>query len=134
MNVRPYHELDRPALEAICATCPSGAFFADPGETPNSPAFVVEDGTRGVIGAIVYRMTAEPFAYVDQTLSPHKRWSAIKTLCDETAPGLLARGIQELHIFPNDMTFARRLLRKFTGIYGDSRLHLVWHLSRAFGG
>jgi hypothetical protein len=134
MNVRPYHELDRPALGAIRATCPPGAFFADPNETPNSPAFVVEDGPRGVVGAIVYRMTAEPFIYVDQTLPAMMKWRAVKTLAVETAPRLLERGIQELHLFPNDKTFAWRLIRKLKGVFGDTRLHLVWHLSRAFGG
>ena len=134
MNVPPYHELDRPALEAIRATCPDGAFFADPAETVNGPAFVVEDGTRGIVGVLVYRMTAEPFLYVDQTLPARERWNATKTLVEESAPVLLARGIRECHLFPNDKTFAWRLLRKLRGMVGDPRIHLVWNLSRAFGG
>jgi hypothetical protein len=133
MNVRPYHELDRPALEAIRATCPPGAFFADPADAAQPLAFVVEDG-GGVVGVIVYRMTAEPFLYVDQTLPAMVKWRATRTLMLETAPRLLARGIQELHLFPNDKTFAWRLIRKIKGVFGDTRLHLVWHLSRAFGG
>jgi hypothetical protein len=130
VNVRPYHELDRPAFDTILETCPSGAFVADPSR---DMSFVVED-ERGVLGAVVFRKTVEPFLYINQGLAPGERWRALQTLAEQTGPVLWAEGIREAHLFPNDDAFAWRLARKLRGAVGDLRRHLVWDLSQIFGG
>jgi hypothetical protein len=133
MNVRPYSDTDRIALEAIVATCPETAFFADPNDVPNTSAFVAEEDGR-VLGVVVCRLTVEPFLYVDQTLQPCQKWSAIETLAEGMGRNLAGAGIKEIHLFPSDERFARRLTRHLRAAFGDVRCHVVWNISRAFEG
>lgn len=133
MNVRQYRESDRPALARIMATCPPSAFIADPQEKVNGRAFVAEEDGR-VLGVVVCRSTVEPFLYLDQTLSPARKWSAVESLAEGVGEALSAEGIKELHLFPSDARFARRLTRSLRAAFGDVRCHVVWNISRAFGG
>lgn len=130
--VRPSDEAPLRELHERCAR--GGAAFADPNDGIHRVYIVAEDSAGRILGAGVGRSTLEVGLLLDREAgSPADRWDVVRTLLQNGALVAAGMGFRELHLFPDDPRYARRLLT-LHGVNADTRIHQFLDLTLYGGG